>query len=253
MSERTIDYCGIRFWNASAESLIETIDRERGYLVVPAAPALCDIVTDEFYYRSLRESDFAVVDSGYVALLMMLERGAPVSRISGLRFIEALLRKDAKWNLRTRRVLWVTPNEKEQQNLCEYLSREGFPPGLQSYYCAPFYKREDDFVDEALLANLDREDPDWVIVCIGGGKQEKLANEIKRRFGRRFRVACTGAAMAFLTGTQARIPVWADRMFLGWLFRIFDDPRTFGKRYWSALKLPLVLKKARRSGTTSQA
>lgn len=40
-----------------------------------------------------------------------------------------------------------------------------------------------------------------------------------------------------LEGTQAKIPVWADRSGLGWLMRYIYEPKKFIPRYWSALPL----------------
>jgi hypothetical protein len=50
-------------------------------------------------------------------------------------------------------------------------------------------------------------------------------------------VHCTGAAIGFLTGEQARIPMWADRCRLGWLCRCLSEPGKFIPRYWEARKL----------------
>jgi len=54
-------------------------------------------------------------------------------------------------------------------------------------------------------------------------------------------VVCTGAAIAFLSGKQAHIPIWADRTGLGWLWRCFYDPKKFIPRYLSALSLFMVI------------
>ena len=43
--------------------------------------------------------------------------------------------------------------------------------------------------------------------------------------------------MAFLSGVQVEIPNWADRFYLGWLFRCFAKPKVFIPRYIRALKL----------------
>ena len=45
---------------------------------------------------------------------------------------------------------------------------------------------------------------------------------------------CIGAAIAFLSGDQVHIPVWADKMYLGWLFRSLSDPFRYVARYWEA-------------------
>jgi UDP-N-acetyl-D-mannosaminuronic acid transferase (WecB/TagA/CpsF family) len=54
-------------------------------------------------------------------------------------------------------------------------------------------------------------------------------------------ILCLGAAIAFLTGGQVGIPPWADRLILGWLFRLVSAPRKFWRRYWEALGLARLL------------
>ncbi|MBV8675234.1 MAG: WecB/TagA/CpsF family glycosyltransferase, partial [Acidobacteriaceae bacterium] len=51
---------------------------------------------------------------------------------------------------------------------------------------------------------------------------------------------------SFLSGDQVRIPVWADRLYLGWLFRCFSAPGRYVPRYWEARKLlPLIVRHRR--------
>jgi UDP-N-acetyl-D-mannosaminuronic acid transferase (WecB/TagA/CpsF family) len=50
-------------------------------------------------------------------------------------------------------------------------------------------------------------------------------------------IHCIGAAIAFLSGDQVRIPLWVDRLYLGWLLRCLSQPRRYVPRYWSARKL----------------
>jgi UDP-N-acetyl-D-mannosaminuronic acid transferase (WecB/TagA/CpsF family) len=54
-------------------------------------------------------------------------------------------------------------------------------------------------------------------------------------------ILCLGAAIAFLSGAQTAIPVWADRMCVGWLLRIISSPKRYLPRYIDALKLVPVL------------
>ena len=49
--------------------------------------------------------------------------------------------------------------------------------------------------------------------------------------------AILGAAIAFLSGDQVHIPVWADKFYLGWLFRSLAEPKRYIPRYWDARKL----------------
>ncbi len=58
-------------------------------------------------------------------------------------------------------------------------------------------------------------------------------------------VAAAGArvqgAQLFLTGDQVTIPGWADRFYLGWLLRLFAQPRVFIPRLATAWRLPLMI------------
>jgi UDP-N-acetyl-D-mannosaminuronic acid transferase (WecB/TagA/CpsF family) len=91
--------------------------------------------------------------------------------------------------------------------------------------------------DPALLALLERLRPQHVVVTVGGGTQERLGLYLKQRLSYRPAIHCIGAAIAFLSGDQVGIPVWADKLYLGWLFRTIADPKRFGPRYWEARKL----------------
>jgi hypothetical protein len=74
-------------------------------------------------------------------------------------------------------------------------------------------------------------------MAIGGGVQEKLGAWLLSGLDYTPAVQCTGAAIGFLSGEQANIPVWADQCRLGWLFRCLDEPGKFIPRYWEARKL----------------
>jgi UDP-N-acetyl-D-mannosaminuronic acid transferase (WecB/TagA/CpsF family) len=71
--------------------------------------------------------------------------------------------------------------------------------------------------------------------------QERLGYFLRNRLSFRPAILCVGAAIAFLSGRQVGIPVWADRLMLGWLFRILSDPVTFIPRFWKSIRLAGLL------------
>ena len=75
---------------------------------------------------------------------------------------------------------------------------------------------------------------------IPGGVQECLGHYIKKKLSYDVGIICTGAAIAFETGKQARVPIWADSLYLGWLARIVQNPKLYVKRYIQALRLFFV-------------
>jgi N-acetylglucosaminyldiphosphoundecaprenol N-acetyl-beta-D-mannosaminyltransferase len=92
-----------------------------------------------------------------------------------------------------------------------------------------------------LLAVLRQRRPAHVFVCVGSGVQEKLGISLKRQLDYSPGIHCLGAAIAFLSGDQARIPAWADRLALGWLVRCIRDPKVFVPRYLRAFELAYLV------------
>ena len=91
--------------------------------------------------------------------------------------------------------------------------------------------------DRELLALVEQLRPEHVIVTLGGGTQERLGLYLKRHLSYLPAIHCVGAAIAFLSGDQVYIPVWADRLYLGWFFRSASEPKRYIPRYLEARKL----------------
>ena len=95
--------------------------------------------------------------------------------------------------------------------------------------------------DPKLVSIIEQRKPKHVIVGIGGGMQDKLGSYLKHELSYRPGIYCIGAAPGFVTGDQIIIPMWADRFFVGWIFRIIGRPRHYLIRYWKARLLPLLI------------
>jgi UDP-N-acetyl-D-mannosaminuronic acid transferase (WecB/TagA/CpsF family) len=217
------------------------MDRNGGFLVIPAASALCQAAEDENLWGALLSADYAIMDSGYLSLLLKFRRSPRPPRISGFQLLENLICADPVINIRERRILWVAPDCDEEDRIASHLAQHGFRPELQRYYNAPFYEREEDFHDTALLEIAGEFCPQWIVLCIGGGRQEKLGAFLRQQIGREAAIIGSGAAIGFFTGGQAPITRGIDRLYLGWLVRILHDPRRFLPRYAAAVKLPWLL------------
>jgi UDP-N-acetyl-D-mannosaminuronic acid transferase (WecB/TagA/CpsF family) len=83
--------------------------------------------------------------------------------------------------------------------------------------------------------------PLHVVLTVGGGVQERLGLYLKRNADMLPAIHCIGAAIAFLSGDQVSIPVWADKFYLGWLFRSISSPGRYIPRYWDARKLFMLM------------
>ena len=225
---------GIPFFTGSVEEAVA--ETWRGALVVaPSGPNLANELRSVPDYRHAVEmADVALTDSAVMVAVYRAATGRSVPRHSGLKFLEAILADPAL--KKPGAAFWVMPTEEEGGRIGEWLRGEGFPVDESNTYVAPFY-RGYPIADEELLHKLKSAKPRVVFLNLAGGKQEVLGAWLHERLDPRPGIVCTGAAVAFIAGTQASIPVWADRSGLGWLMRCIHEPKKFIPRYWSALPL----------------
>jgi exopolysaccharide biosynthesis WecB/TagA/CpsF family protein len=92
--------------------------------------------------------------------------------------------------------------------------------------------------EEAMLAMLEAQRPDLLLVAMGNPLQERwIARHVS---GRHARVAVgVGALFDFLAGEVPRAPAIVRRLRLEWLFRLAIEPRRLWRRY--VLGNPLFL------------
>ncbi|MGH7688754.1 MAG: WecB/TagA/CpsF family glycosyltransferase [Gemmatimonadaceae bacterium] len=230
---------GIRFFIGSVERLL-ALTAQGGLFVFPSGPGLAQLDRDPSYRYALEQSDVAVTDSGAMVLLWRLRTGEHIERRSGLQLIRALI---ALPEFRQpHAAFWVMPSTQDAIATRDWLTARDIPTTTDDMYIAPHYDTGP-ISDPALVTAIERRGPRFVVLCIGGGVQEQLGLSLRDALDYRPAMLCTGAAIAFLTGRQAAIPVWADRLMLGWLLRCIRAPRRFVPRYLGALRLvPLVLR-----------
>lgn len=231
---------GIDFFHGSAAEAVDRMS-EGGLLVVPAAPALRSLEADREYREALVQADLAITDSAYMVLIWNRLTGQRIRRLSGLEYLRELLRRpDAR---RPGSTVWIMANPPSAERNLAWLAEQGIELTQDCVYLAPYYGRP--LEDVALLAQLERVRPKHVIITIGGGNQEPLGLYLKQNLTFCPAIHCIGAAIAFLSGDQVPIPVWADRMYLGWLFRSISQPHRYVPRYWGARKLFAMMVKYR--------
>ena len=80
------------------------------------------------------------------------------------------------------------------------------------------------------------------MINLGGGIQELLGSYLKSNLDYKPSIICSGAAISFLTGQQAKIPIIFDIIYLGWLVRIIFDPHIFLPRYLKAFNFIFLMK-----------
>ena len=81
---------------------------------------------------------------------------------------------------------------------------------------------------------------DILLLCVGVPAQELIAHQIadlKRTTGI---ALCVGGAVDYLTGVQVRAPVWLQRLYLEWAYRVARYPRRLWRK--QLIESPRVLR-----------
>jgi UDP-N-acetyl-D-mannosaminuronic acid transferase (WecB/TagA/CpsF family) len=99
--------------------------------------------------------------------------------------------------------------------------------------------------DPEMVRILDERRPRNVVICLGGGTQEPLGYCLRKQLNYKPAIHCIGAAIAFLSGDQVRIPVLIDEIGLGWLWRTLARPILYAPRYWEARLLVRMMMRYR--------
>ena len=218
----------IKFYSGDYDQIKYEFDKG-GVLVAPAASALANIDTDKQYYSSLKNSKIAILDSGFFCILLRIFRFQKVKKLSGFLFLKTFL--DNFKN--QQKILFIDPSRKSNILNIKFLKSKKIINFKT--YIAPNYNKK--FFDLKLLNLIKKYKPKYIIINIGGGSQEPLAIYINKNIKYNASIMCTGAALAFMTGEQAPINKFIDRIYLGWLTRIIWNPKLYLGRILKSFKI----------------
>ena len=218
----------IKFYSGDYDQIKYEFDKG-GVLVAPAASALANIDTDKQYYSSLKNSKIAILDSGFFCILLRIFRFQKVKKLSGFLFLKTFL--DNFKN--QQKILFIDPSKKSNILNIKFLKSKKIINFKT--YIAPNYNKK--FFDLKLLNLINNYKPKYIVINIGGGSQEPLAIYINKNIKYNVSIMCTGAALAFMTGEQAPINKFIDKIYLGWLTRIIWNPKLYLGRILKSFKI----------------
>jgi exopolysaccharide biosynthesis WecB/TagA/CpsF family protein len=225
---------GIRFFDGTAAEAVDCALHKPGLVVAPSGTCFKRMSEDAVYRTAMTNADLVLPDSGFMVLLWRMLRGRRIARVSGLAYLQELLRRPELGQ--SGAALWILPNDEAREKTARWLQTHSFATAPADFYVAPIYGPKVE--DRLLLEQIEARRPRHVIVALSGGVQEKLGFYLRENTGYRPGFHCIGAALGFITGYQVAIPAWADRLFLGWLFRLLSQPRRFLPRALHAAALP---------------
>ena len=225
---KNFSFKGIKFYSGNYSQIKNEFDKG-GVLVAPAASALANIESDNQYYNSLKSSEIAILDSGFFCILLRIFKFKKVKKLSGFLFLKNFLDEFSN----KQKILFIDPTKKSNLINIKFLKSKNIS-NFRSYI-APNYDKK--FIDTKLLKLINSYKPKYIIINIGGGSQEPLAIYLSKNIKYKISIMCTGAAIAFMTGEQAPINKFIDKIYLGWLMRIVWNPKLYLGRILKSFKI----------------
>jgi len=229
---------GLHFFDGDADEAVALMFKQGGFLVAPSGTCFARLRRDAAYRQAMTQADLVIPDSGAMVLFWRALNGRKIKRISGLKYLQRLTARffaDKATN-----VFWILPSEAAREKTMVWLGSNQFPFADANLYVAPRYGSTG-IEDHELLAKIETQRPEHIVIGIGSGPQEKLGYFLRDHLPYRPAIDCVGAALGFLTGDQVAIPDWADRYYLGWLLRLIAQPHVFVPRFARALELPWLI------------
>ncbi len=225
---------GVDFFKGTVEEAVE-MSRDGGLVVAPSGPGLAnDLTNSEAYRLSLSESKIVLPDSGLLCLWLKIFGQKSIMRISGLKYLKFFLDSTDLQGVS----FWVMPDASQAVANISWLEKEyKFSIEAKSVYHAPIYSPKVFLEDHDLLAKIESGNYKYIFIQLGGGVQERLGLYLLKNLRNAPIIICTGAALAFLSGQQIRIPKWADKYYLGWFLRCLSSPSMYLPRYFGAFRL----------------
>ena len=229
---KILNFYGIKFYDWEFSKILKKINLG-GYLVAPAASALAEINKDRLYYKAISQSDCAIFDSGFFCVLLRIFKIYNPTKFSGYLFLKKFL---IDKNVKKKKILLINASNHQEKLNKELMYINKFKKVFM--YNVRFYK-SNKINDQKLINFINKCKPFYVLINIGGGKQEPLAFYIKKKIKFKLRILCLGAAIDFITGLQAPINLFIDKIYLGWFLRIAFNPKKFFLRVFKSFYLIL--------------
>lgn len=232
---KKIFFCNIFFHNYPFKEIENKFFKKKLLICAPSGPGLSTLDKDFMYKKSLMNSDINLFDSGFFVLILKLF-GINVNKYSGFKFFSNLYKYLNKNKINN--FILIDPDIVQSKINNEFLLSVNCV-SLFEPYISPKYLKSD-VRDYILLSILKSKKPSFVIINLGGGIQEKLGYWLKINLDYNPIIICTGAAIAFYTGQQAKITKFYDKYYLGWLLRCFFNPSVFIFRYLKAFSFLII-------------
>lgn len=181
---------------------------------------------DVQFQQVLNESDLALPDGLPLTKYLSIFEGTSQERIAGPDTMPKVMERAAQEG---KSVYFYGGSRFMLYLIVERVKRELPQLKVVGAYAPPFRELTPE-EDTQIIEEINTADPDFVFVCLGCPKQEKWMYAHKGKIQ-----ACmlgVGQAFSIYAQLEERAPLWIQRAYLEWAYRLYREPRRLARRYF---------------------
>ena len=226
------DIMGITFDNVTMQQALERAGEilagdKTCYAVTPNAEIAYEALRDESLRALLNEADLVLPDGAGVVLASKILKTPLQQKVAGVDFADGLLGMLAQ-NGKSVYLLGSKPG------IAELAAQKMLEKHPKLHICG---MNDGYFKDEApIIEKINAARPDVLFVCLGAPKQELFMKRHQNDLSCKLMIGLGGSLDSF-AGTVKRAPKWMIKANLEWLYRLYKEPKRFGRM----LRLPKYL------------
>ena len=157
MSSTLVKALGVSFYDGDLAGACKRAAKG-GLITAPSGPGLAqDLMGCAEYRRALEMSDLVLADSGLLCLWKKWAERRPLTRISGLVFLKAILKQTA-WEKNA--TFWIMPDPKQASANANWVKKTfGVRLNESAIYIAPKYEKRGPYSIILCFPKLKKSDP----------------------------------------------------------------------------------------------
>jgi N-acetylglucosaminyldiphosphoundecaprenol N-acetyl-beta-D-mannosaminyltransferase len=228
----SVELCGVDVHALTEAQCVEfvmaALDAGRGgWVVTPNLDHLRRLVRERDFYELCARADLRVADGMPLLWASKLQRTPLPERVAGSNLIWSVSRAAAE---RGRSVYLLGGDEGAAERAAQVLVERFGKLHIAGLHRPPFGFERDAAQMQRIVDELERAQPDLVLVALGSPKQERLIDELRAKFPRVWWLGI-GISFSFVAGMVKRAPPWVQRLGLEWVHRLAQEPRRLFRRY----------------------
>lgn len=217
-------------------------DGKQHYIVTPNPEIVLQANSDYYFRRALIKADLSLVDGYGLTLALKLAGSNFHNRLTGADFLKALLRHfSPNYKFFFLGSEYGTAAKAAAAAGRQYRSRPigTFEPPRGTYGTEVEIEAKDESAHQALIKLINDEKPDFLIVALGHGQQEKWLYKfltdcpsVKVGMG-------VGGSLDYLANRIKRAPEFMRRLGLEWLWRLANEPTRLRRIFRATVIFPI--------------